>query len=207
MKIKAILLLVFLGLSAQAQTVVRKDGVSTGADVQVSDLKSSKGTGLYIGLEDWRIGVQIPVLVIQEITEDPYDVGAYYLGVAPHVTVERLTNLPAIKWKGALGYSRGDSMGEFTDFGAYLAAGVRIDFNQGDFFFYQQTQSLEFMAETILDVDPKYMLTANIYQSVQLFDAATFDFVFGAGFANVPSWELPALQIRLGVGVGFGGVQ
>ena len=98
-------------------------------------------------------------------------------------------------------------MGEFTDLGAYMAAGVRIDFNQGDFFFYKQNQSFEFMAETILDVQPKYMLTFNLYQSVQLFDAATFDFVFGGGYANVSSWESPALQIRMGVGVGFGGVR
>jgi hypothetical protein len=106
-----------------------------------------------------------------------------------------------------LGYSRGDAIGDFSQTGAYLAGGIRLDASRGDFFFYQQTRTFELMAETILDVDPKYMLTLNFYQSVQLFDAATFDFVFGAGYASVSGWEEPALQIRLGVGVGFGGVQ
>jgi len=62
------------------------------------------------------------------------------------------------------------------------------------------------MAETILDVDPKYMLTLNAYQSVLLFDTVTLDFVVGAGYVNVSSWDEPALQIRLGVGIGFGGL-
>jgi hypothetical protein len=62
------------------------------------------------------------------------------------------------------------------------------------------------MVETILDVDPKYMFTLNLYQSVLLFDAATFDFVLGGGYVNVSSWEEPALQIRLGVGIGLGGM-
>ena len=206
MKFNVLVLLFTLSISAQAQTVVRKDGTSTGADSQVRDLKVSKSSGLYLGLEDWRFGVQIPVVLVQEISEDP-NVYETFIGVVPHLTLERLTNIPGIKWKGALGYSRGDELGEFTDLGAYMAAGVRIDFNQGDFFFYKQNQSFEFMAETILDVQPKYMLTFNLYQSVQLFDAATFDFVFGGGYANVSSWESPALQIRMGVGVGFGGVR
>ena len=115
--------------------------------------------------------------------------------------------MPWIRWKGALGYSRGDATGAFSQTGAYLAGGVRLDASRGDFFFYQQIRSFELMAETILDVDPKYMLTLNAYQSVQLFDAATFEFVFGVGLATVSEWEEPAVQIRFGVGVGFGGVR
>ena len=192
-----------MGIAAQAQTVVRKDGASTGADSQVNDLSISNG--LYLGLDDWRFGVQIPFVVIQELTDDPY-VYQSFIGVAPHLTVERLSSIPALKWKGALGGSSGDAMGEFSQKGAYLAAGVRLDFNPVDFFFYEQSRSVELMAETILDVDPKYMFTLNVYQSVLLFDAATFDFVLGAGYANVRSWQEPGLQIRLGVGVGLGGM-
>ena len=203
MKLNVLVLLFSMGIAAQAQTVVRKDGASTGADSQVNDLSISNG--LYLGLDDWRFGVQIPFVVIQELTDDPY-VYQSFIGVAPHLTVERLSSIPALKWKGALGGSSGDAMGEFSQKGAYLAAGVRLDFNPVDFFFYEQSRSVELMAETILDVDPKYMFTLNVYQSVLLFDAATFDFVLGAGYANVRSWQEPGLQIRLGVGVGLGGM-
>ena len=203
MNYKVFLFLFLISFTAHSQTVVRKDGVATGADAQVRDLGMSKG--LYLGLEDWRIGVQVPIVVLQEITER-YDFKSY-LAYAPHLTVEKCTNMPWIRWKGALGYSRGDPTGAFSQTGAYLAGGIRLDASLGDFFFYQQTRSFELMAETILDVDPKYMLTLNAYQSVQLFDAATFEFVFGVGLATVSEWEEPAVQIRFGVGVGFGGVR
>ena len=62
------------------------------------------------------------------------------------------------------------------------------------------------MAETILDADPKYMLTLNVYQSVLLFETATLDLVLGAGYVYVRSWEDPGIQLRLGVGIGFGGM-
>ena len=203
MNYKAFIVLFLISFSVHAQTVVRKDGVATGADAQVSDL--SMGNGLYLGIEDWRFGVQVPFVVIQELTDDPY-IYESFIGVAPHLTVERLSSIPAIKWKGALGMSSGDDVGEFSQKGAYLAAGVRLDFNPVDFFFYEQSRSFELMAETILDVEPKYMFTLNFYQSVLLFDSAIFDFVLGGGYVNVSSWEEPALQIRLGVGVGFGGM-
>ena len=203
MNYKAFIVLFLISFSVHAQTVVRKDGVATGADAQVSDL--SMGNGIYLGIEDWRFGVQVPFVVIQELTDDPY-IYESFIGVAPHLTVERLSSIPAIKWKGALGMSSGDDVGEFSQKGAYLAAGVRLDFNPVDFFFYEQSRSFELMAETILDEDPKYMFTLNFYQSVLLFDSAIFDFVLGGGYVNVSSWEEPALQIRLGVGVGFGGM-
>ena len=203
MNYKAFIVLFLISFSVHAQTVVRKDGVATGADAQVSDL--SMGNGLYLGIEDWRFGVQVPFVVIQELTDDPY-IYESFIGLAPHLTVERLSSIPAIKWKGALGMSSGDDVGEFSQKGAYLAAGVRLDFNPVDFFFYEQSRSIELMAETILDVDPKYMFTLNFYQSVLLFDSAIFDFVLGGGYVNVSSWEEPALQIRLGVGVGLGGM-
>ena len=203
MNYKVFLFLFLISFTAHSQTVVRKDGVATGADAQVRDLGMSKG--LYLGLEDWRIGVQVPIVVLQEITES-YDFQSY-LAYAPHLTVEKCTNMPWIRWKGALGYSRGDATGEFSQTGAYMAGGIRLDASRGDFFFYQQTRSFELMAETILDIDPKYMLTLNAYQSLQLFDAATFEFVFGVGLGTVSGWEEPAVQIRLGVGVGFGGVR
>ena len=203
MKLNVLVLLFTIGIAAQAQTVVRKDGASTGADSQVNDL--SINNGLYLGLEDWRFGIQAPLVIFQEITDDSYDYESY-LGIAPHLTVERLSSIPAFKWKGALGLSRGDSLGEFSQSGAYLAGGVRLDFIPVNFFFYEQSRSIELMAETILDVDPKYMLTLNAYQSVLLFDTVTLDFVVGAGYVNVRSWEEPGLQIRLGVGIGLGGM-
>jgi len=203
MKLNVLVLLFTIGIAAQAQTVVRKDGASTGADSQVNDLSISNG--LYLGLEDWRFGIQAPLVIFQEITDDSYDYESY-LGIAPHLTVERLSSIPAFKWKGALGLSRGDSLGEFSQSGAYLAGGVRLDFVPVNFFFYEQSRSIELMAETILDVDPKYMLTLNAYQSVLLFDTVTLDFVVGAGYVNVRSWEEPGIQLRLGVGIGFGGI-
>lgn len=203
MKLNVLVLLFTIGIAAQAQTVVRKDGASTGADSQVNDLSISNG--LYLGLEDWRFGIQAPLVIFQEITDDSYDYESF-LGIAPHLTVERLSSIPAFKWKGALGLSRGDSLGEFSQSGAYLAGGVRLDFVPVNFFFYEQSRSIELMAETILDVDPKYMLTLNAYQSVLLFDTVTLDFVVGAGYVNVRSWEEPGLQIRLGVGIGLGGM-
>jgi len=203
MKLKVLVLLFTIGIAAQAQTVVRKDGTATGADSQVNDLSISNG--LYLGLDDWRFGIQAPLVIFQEITDDSYDYESY-LGIAPHLTVERLSSIPAFKWKGALGLSRGDSLGEFSQSGAYLAGGVRLDFVPVNFFFYEQSRSIELMAETILDVDPKYMLTLNAYQSVLLFDTVTLDFVVGAGYVNVRSWEEPGLQIRLGVGIGLGGM-
>ena len=202
MKLNVLVLLFTIGIAAQAQTVVRKDGASTGADSQVNDLSISNG--LYLGLDDWRFGVQVPVLAVQEVTES-YDY-EMFVALAPHLTIERLSSIPAFKWKGALGLSRGDSLGEFSQTGAYLAGGVRLDFVPVNFFFYEQSRSLELMAETILDVDPKYMLTLNAYQSVLLFDTVTLDFVVGAGYVNVRSWEEPGLQIRLGVGIGLGGM-
>ena len=202
MKLNVLVLLFTIGIAAQAQTVVRKDGTATGADSQVNDLSISNG--LYLGLEDWRFGIQVPVLAVQEVTES-YDY-EMFVALAPHLTVERLSSIPAFKWKGALGLSRGDSLGEFSQTGAYLAGGVRLDFLPVNFFFYEQSRSLELMAETILDVDPKYMLTLNAYQSVLLFDTVTLDFVVGAGYVNVRSWEEPGLQIRLGVGIGLGGM-
>ena len=202
MKLNVLVLLFTIGIAAQAQTVVRKDGASTGADSQVNDLSISNG--LYLGLDDWRFGVQVPVLAVQEVTES-YDY-EMFVALAPHLTVERLSSIPAFKWKGALGLSRGDSLGEFSQTGAYLAGGVRLDFLPVNFFFYEQSRSIELMAETILDVDPKYMLTLNAYQSVLLFDTVTLDFVVGAGYVNVRSWEEPGLQIRLGVGIGLGGM-
>lgn len=202
MKLNVLVLLFTIGIAAQAQTVVRKDGKATGADSQVNDLSISNG--LYLGLDDWRFGVQVPVLAVQEVTES-YDY-EMFVALAPHLTVERLSSIPAFKWKGALGLSRGDSLGEFSQSGAYLAGGVRLDFIPVNFFFYEQSRSLELMAETILDVDPKYMLTLNAYQSVLLFDTVTLDFVVGAGYVNVRSWEEPGLQIRLGVGIGLGGM-
>jgi hypothetical protein len=202
MKLNVLVLLFTIGIAAQAQTVVRKDGTATGADSQVNDLSISNG--LYLGLEDWRFGIQVPVLAVQEVTES-YDY-EMFVALVPHLTVERLSSIPAFKWKGALGLSRGDSLGEFSQTGAYLAGGVRLDFLPVNFFFYEQSRSLELMAETILDVDPKYMLTLNAYQSVLLFDTVTLDFVVGAGYVNVRSWEEPGLQIRLGVGIGLGGM-
>ena len=203
MKLKVLVLLFTIGIAAQAQTIVRKDGTATGADSQVNDLSISNG--LYLGLDDWRFGIQAPLVIFQEITDDSYDYESY-LGIAPHLTVERLSSIPAFKWKGALGLSRGDSLGEFSQSGAYLAVGVRLYFVPVNFFFYEQSRSIELMAETILDVDPKYMLTLNAYQSVLLFDTVTLDFVVGAGYVNVRSWEEPGLQIRLGVGIGLGGM-
>ena len=185
MKLKVLVLLFTIGIAAQAQTIVRKDGTATGADSQVNDLSISNG--LYLGLDDWRFGIQAPLVIFQEITDDSYDYESY-LGIAPHLTVERLSSIPAFKWKGALGLSRGDSLGEFSQSGAYLAGGVRLDFVPVNFFFYEQSRSIELMAETILDVDPKYMLTLNAYQSVLLFDTVTLDFVVGAGYVNVRSW-------------------
>jgi len=202
MKLNVLVLLFTIGIAAQAQTVVRKDGASTGADSQVNDLSISNG--LYLGLDDWRFGVQVPVLAVQEVTES-YDY-EMFVALVPHLTIERLSSIPAFKWKGALGLSRGDSLGEFSQSGAYLAGGVRLDFVPVNFFFYEQSRSIELMAETILDADPKYMLSLNAYQSVLLFDTVTLDFVVGAGYVNVRSWEEPGLQIRLGVGIGLGGM-
>jgi hypothetical protein len=200
---KIVLLSLLLGVTGlQAQTVVRKDGASTGADSQVNDLSISNG--LYLGLDDWRFGVQVPVLAVQEVTES-YDY-EMFVALAPHLTIERLSSIPAFKWKGALGLSRGEALGGLSQNGAFLAGGVRLDFLPVNFFFYEQSRSLELMAETILDVDPKYMLTLNAYQSVLLFDTVTLDFVVGAGYVNVRSWEEPGLQIRLGVGIGLGGM-
>ena len=200
---KVFLFLFLFSFSGHAQTVVRKDGLATGTDGQVKDLGMSKG--LYLDLQEWRIGIQVPIVVLQEYTQR-YDYDSY-LAYVPHLTVEKCTNMPWIRWKGAVGFSRGDATGEFSQTGAYLAGGIRLDASRGDFFFYQQIRSFELMAETILDVDPKYLLTLNVYQGVQLFDAATFEFVFGVGLASVTGWEEPAVQIRLGVGVGFGGVR
>lgn len=200
---KVFLFLFLFSFSGHAQTVVRKDGLATGTDGQVKDLGMSKG--LYLDLQEWRIGIQVPIVVLQEYTQR-YDYDSY-LAYVPHLTVEKCTNMPWIRWKGAVGFSRGDATGELSQTGAYLAGGIRLDASRGDFFFYQQIRSFELMAETILDVDPKYMLTLNVYQGVQLFDAATFEFVFGVGLASVTGWEEPAVQIRLGVGVGFGGVR
>jgi hypothetical protein len=200
---KIVLLSLLLGVTGlQAQTVVRKDGASTGADSQVNDLSISNG--LYLGLDDWRFGLQIPVLAVQEVTES-YDY-EMFVALVPHLTIERLSSIPAFKWKGALGLSRGEALGGLSQNGAFLAGGVRLDFLPVNFFFYEQSRSLELMAETILDVDPKYMLTLNAYQSVLLFDTVTLDFVVGAGYVNVRSWEEPGLQIRLGVGIGLGGM-
>lgn len=200
---KVFLFLFLFSFSGHAQTVVRKDGLATGTDGQVKDLGMSKG--LYLDLQEWRIGIQVPIVVLQESTQR-YDYDSY-LAYVPHLTVEKCTNMPWIRWKGAVGFSRGDATGEFSQTGAYLAGGIRLDASRGDFFFYQQIRSFELMAETILDVDPKYLLTLNVYQGVQLFDAATFEFVFGVGLASVTGWEEPAVQIRFGVGVGFGGVR
>lgn len=200
---KVFLFLFLFSFSGHAQTVVRKDGLATGTDGQVKDLGMSKG--LYLDLQEWRIGIQVPIVVLQEYTQR-YDYDSY-LAYVPHLTVEKCTNMPWIRWKGAVGFSRGDATGELSQTGAYLAGGIRLDASRGDFFFYQQIRSFELMAETILDVDPKYMLTLNVYQGVQLFDAATFEFVFGVGLASVTGWEEPAVQIRFGVGVGFGGVR
>ncbi len=200
---KVFLFLFLFSFSGHAQTVVRKDGLATGTDGQVKDLGMSKG--LYLDLQEWRIGIQVPIVVLQEYTQR-YDYDSY-LAYVPHLTVEKCTNMPWIRWKGAVGFSRGDATGELSQTGAYLAGGIRLDASRGDFFFYQQIRSFELMAETILDVDPKYMLTLNVYQGVQLFDAATFEFVFGVGLGTVSGWEEPAVQIRLGVGVGFGGVR
>ena len=202
MKLNVLVLLFTIGIAAQAQTVVRKDGTATGADSQVNDLSISNG--LYLGLEDWRFGVQVPVLAVQEVTES-YDY-EMFVALAPHLTIERLSSIPAFKWKGALGLSRGDSLGGLSQNGAFLAGGVRLDFVPVNFFFYEQSRSIELMAETILDADPKYILTLNAYQSVLLFDTVTLDFVVGAGYVNVRSWEEPGLQIRLGVGIGLGGM-
>ncbi|MCH1406107.1 MAG: hypothetical protein L7U67_02405 [Schleiferiaceae bacterium] len=202
MKLNVLVLLFTIGIAAQAQTVVRKDGASTGADSQVNDLSISNG--LYLGLDDWRFGLQVPVLAVQEVTES-YDY-EMFVALVPHLTIERLSSIPAFKWKGALGLSRGEASGGLSQTGAYLAGGVRLDFLPVNFFFYEQSRSLELMAETILDVDPKYMLSLNVYQSVLLFDTVTLDFVVGAGYVNVRSWEEPGLQIRLGVGIGLGGM-
>ena len=68
MKLNVLVLLFTIGIAAQAQTVVRKDGASTGADSQVNDLSISNG--LYLGLEDWRFGIQATLVLIQEITDD-----------------------------------------------------------------------------------------------------------------------------------------
>ena len=200
---KVFLFLFLFSFSGHAQTVVRKDGLATGTDGQVKDLGMSKG--LYLDLQEWRIGIQVPIVVLQEYTQR-YDYDSY-LAYVPHLTVEKCTNMPWIRWKGAVGFSRGDATGEFSQTGAYLAGGIRLDASRGDFFFYQQIRSFELIAETILDVDTKYLLTLNVYQGVQLFDAATFEFVFGVGLASVTGWEEPAVQIRFGVGVGFGGVR
>lgn len=200
---KVFLFLFLFSFSGHAQSVVRKDGLATGTDGQVKDLGMSKG--LYLDLQEWRIGIQVPIVVLQDYTQR-YDYDSY-LAYVPHLTVEKCTNMPWIRWKGAVGFSRGDATGEFSQTGAYLAGGIRLDASRGDFFFYQQIRSFELMAETILDVDPKYLLTLNVYQGVQLFDAATFEFVFGVGLASVTGWEEPAVQIRFGVGVGFGGVR
>ena len=202
MKLNVLVLLFTIGIAAQAQTVVRKDGTATGADSQVNDLSISNG--LYLGLDDWRFGVQVPVLAVQEVTES-YDY-EMFVALVPHLTIERLSSIPAFKWKGALGLSRGDSLGGLSQNGAFLAGGVRLDFVPVNFFFYEQSRSIELMAETILDADPKYMLSLNAYQSVLLFDTVTLDFVVGAGYVNVRSWEEPGLQIRLGVGIGLGGM-
>ncbi|MDG1526911.1 MAG: hypothetical protein P8Q49_04535, partial [Schleiferiaceae bacterium] len=107
MKLNVLVLLFTIGIAAQAQTVVRKDGASTGADSQVNDLSISNG--LYLGLDDWRFGVQVPVLAVQEVTESyNYEM---FVALAPHLTIERLSSIPAFKWKGALGLSRGEALG------------------------------------------------------------------------------------------------
>ena len=74
MNYKVFLFLFLISFSGHAQTVVRKDGVATGTDGQVRDLGMSKG--LYLDLQEWRIGVQVPFVVLQEITES-YDFEIY----------------------------------------------------------------------------------------------------------------------------------
>ena len=96
MNYKAFIVLFLISFSVHAQTVVRKDGVATGADAQVSDL--SMGNGLYLGIEDWRFGVQVPFVVIQELTDDPY-IYESFIGVAPHLTVERFPLFPRLNGK------------------------------------------------------------------------------------------------------------
>ncbi|PTM15459.1 MAG: hypothetical protein DA444_08610 [Bacteroidetes bacterium] len=61
MKLKVLVLLFTIGIAAQAQTIVRKDGTATGADSQVNDLSISNG--LYLGLDDWRFGIQAPLVI------------------------------------------------------------------------------------------------------------------------------------------------
>ena len=123
MNYKVFLFLFLISFTAHSQTVVRKDGVATGADAQVRDLGMSKG--LYLGLEDWRFGLQVPVLAVQEVTES-YDY-EMFVALVPHLTIERLSSIPAFKWKGALGLSRGEALGGLSQNGAFLAGGVRLD--------------------------------------------------------------------------------
>ncbi len=197
---KWIVLALLLGAwSAQGQEIVRKGGEATGVDAEVKDLAITPG---YVAdLEDWRFGLHGHALVLTEMNQPDYQ-GEEMLLLSPQFSVGKRLGATNYIINGSVGAAQ-----EMVDevYSAVLGTSIRWDAMDLDYLLFQRTVGFEFELEGYVGGVNLLMPNLNVYTSVQIGQVVLLDITGGFGYCKPASFDEPALVIRFGIGMNFGG--
>ena len=197
---KLIVLALLLGIwSAQGQEIVPKDGEATGVDSEVRDSAITPG---YVGnLEDWRFGLHGHMLVVSEFSKLDYQGDALWF-LSPQFTVGKRLGATNCFLNGSLGFAREEIDETYS---AVIGTSIRLDVMKIDYLLFQRTTGLELELEGYVGAHDLLMPSINIYASAHVGQMLLLDFTTGVGYCMPNTFEEPALVIRAGLGINFGG--
>lgn len=199
MKKRIVFALLLGAWSAQGQEIVRKDGEATGVDSEVRDLAITPG---YVAdLEDWRLGVHGHLLVVSEMNQPDYQ-GDGLLLLSPQFSVGKRLGTTNYFVNGSLGYAE-EWVGDISC--AVVGTSIRWDAMDLDYILFQRTVGVEFELEGYVGGVNLLMPNLNVYTSAQIGQVVLLDITGGFGYCKPASFDEPALVIRFGVGMNFGG--
>lgn len=199
MKKRIVFALLWGAWSAQGQEIVRKDGEATGMDSEVRDLTITPG---YVAdLEDWRFGLHGHLLLVSEMNQPDYQGDGMFL-LSPQFSVGKRLGATNYFVNGSLGYAE-EWVGDISC--AVVGTSIRWDAMDLDYILFQRTVGVEFELEGYVGGVNLLMPNLNVYTSAQIGQVVLLDITGGFGYCKPASFDEPALVIRFGVGMNFGG--
>ena len=196
---KVLTIVLLLGLwSAQGQEIVRRNGEAVpGTEI------NSLGTigGLNFDIEEWRFGLQVNGLLVDEI--DPsYNVGEEMILVSPQLSASKRLDGTNYFAKGTVGYAQ-----NIFDQGSFgmIGASIRWDIVNRDFLIFERTVGVEWALDAYFGSTTIIAPGINAYFSAQIGEILLIDVTSGVSYCQPASYSEPATMLKAGVGLNFGG--
>ena len=196
---KVLTIVLILGLwSAQGQEIVRRNGESV-PGTETNSLGATRG--LNFDIEEWRFGLQVNGLLIDEI--DPsYNVGEEMILIGPQLSASKRLDGTNYFAKGTVGYAQ-----NIFDQGSFgmIGASIRWDIVNRDFLIFERTVGVEWALDAYFGSAMIIAPGINAYLSAQIGDFLLLDVTSGISYCQPSSFSEPATILKVGVGLNFGG--